>query len=96
MDIRERAKAYGFEPTTYPGQPGEFLTKRLQAGQMPYIAEHVVDGEYVGEFDVCVVEITPIDTVQLTIEKTDYMEEGVPLGSDEGRFLLADAGVKFD
>lgn len=97
MDLKKLEQA-GFVPTTYPGQPGVFLTKRMPIDDMPYAREHIVDGELVGDSDIAVIEYVPDPLfkgggVQMTVEKTDYIEEAVAVDSEEGVALLRDAGV---
>ena len=97
MDI-EKLKAAGFVETTYPGQDGVFLTKRMPVQDMPYVSEHIVDNELVCERDIAVVEFVPDPLfpgggVQMTVEQWDYIEDAVSASSDEGLGLLRDAGV---
>lgn len=97
MDI-EKLKAAGFVETTYPGQDGVFLTKRMPISDMPYAREHIIDGDWVGETDIAVIEYVPANHfpgggVQMSVDKTDYMEEAVLVTTEEGLALLRDAGV---
>lgn len=97
MDI-EKLKAAGFVETTYPGQLGVFLTKRMPIREMPYTREHVVDNEIACETDTAVVEFVPDPLfpgggVQMTIDLCDYFGEAVSVKSEEGLSLLRDAGV---
>lgn len=97
MDIQQ-LKAAGFVETTYPGQEGVFLTKRMPVAHMPYASEHIADGEWVSTTDTAVIEVVPDPLypgggVQMAVENTDYMEEPVALDSEEGLALLRDAGV---
>ncbi|GIL13732.1 MAG: hypothetical protein BroJett038_24520 [Chloroflexota bacterium] len=97
MDI-EKLKAAGFVETTYPGQHGVFLTKRMPIQDMPYAREHIVDNEIVCETDTAVVEFVPDPLfpgggVQMTVAQCDYIEEAVAVSSEEGQALLRDAGV---
>lgn len=100
MDI-EMLKASGFVETTYPGQEGVFLVKRMPVSEMPYAHEHIVDDELVSDTDTGVIEVFGWDgpagfagaRVQWSIEDTDYYEEPVQCFSEEGRGLLRDAGV---
>lgn len=88
--------AHGFAEARYDEQPGVFYSKKLPVSDMPYMVEHVVDGELVGEIDIAVVEITPDFKVQMVVLETDYMETDLPLtgaGYALGVDLLADAGV---
>lgn len=95
MPTREELIANGFKPVNYPDQDGEFLAKTLTASDMPYFMQHVVDGEYIFDTDTIVVEVCPDGMVQLVDNDTDYLEEGVPMDSDEGKALLRDAGFHF-
>lgn len=97
MDI-EKLKAAGFVETTYPGQEGIFLTKRMPIRDMPYASEHIVDNEIVGETDTAVIEVVPDPLfpgggVQMVVDQCDYVEETVSVTSAEGLALLRDAGV---
>ncbi len=97
MDL-EKLKVAGFVETTYPGQQGVFLTKRMPIQDMPYAREHIVDNELVGETDTAVIEFVPDPLfpgggVQMTVDQCDYIEDAVPVNSDEGLALLRDAGV---
>lgn len=88
--------AHGFAETRYDEQQGIFYSKKLPVRDMPYMMEHVVDDELVGEIDIAVVEITPDFKVQMVVLETDYSEADLPLtGADYmlGVGLLADAGV---
>lgn len=98
MDLVKLLRESGFVETTYPGQEGVFLTKRLPISTMPYAREHIVDGVTVGDSDMAVVEYLPDPLypgggVQMTVDKTDYYEEAILAQSPEGLGLLRDAGV---
>lgn len=92
MPTREELIANGFNPVTYPGQEGEFLSKTLKASDMPSFYDDVVDFDTVFDTDTVIVEVTPMNTVQLVVLDSDYAEEGVPVDSEEGMALLRDAG----
>lgn len=97
MDI-EKLKAAGFIETTYPGQEGVFLTKRLSIAEMPEASATLVDWEIIGDTDIAVVEYVPDPLfpgggVQMTIEHTDYIQDAIPADGEEGLALLRDAGV---
>lgn len=81
----------GFVPTTYDGQDGEFLTKRVCVGNMPHAAEHLIDGDLIFGSSEAVTEIIPGDLVQFHIPDADYLDGPVPVDSDEGQALIRDA-----
>ena len=83
--------AAGFVPTTYEGQEGEFLTKKVRVEQMPYAAKHLIDDDSIfGTFEA-ITEVIPGGRVQLYIPDADYAEGPVPIGSEEGQALINDA-----
>jgi len=92
----EQLVANGFKPVEYKKQEGVFYAKTLKAADMPYFSEHVVDDMYVFDCDTIVVEVCPDGRVQLVDQDTHYVEEAVPVDSEEGRALLADAGFIFN
>jgi hypothetical protein len=91
MDI-ETLTRNGFIPTTYAGQEGIFYVKKVAARDMPYFSSHAVDGEDLLDSDIVVVEVTPGELVQLSVEDSDYYEEPVSIHTEEGLALLRDVG----
>ncbi len=94
----EKMKAAGFVETTYPGQEGVFLTKRMLIQEMPYAREHIADGELICDTDKAVIEFVPDPLfpgggVQMSVVECDYIEEAESINSEFGRALLRDAGV---
>ncbi|MDA8093304.1 MAG: hypothetical protein M0T84_05215 [Betaproteobacteria bacterium] len=95
----QKLKEAGFVETTYAGQEGVFLTKRMSIGSMRYGSEHIVDNDTVLAEDMAVIEVVPANKqfpkggVRMVVENTDYYEETVPLDTEEGIGLLRDAGV---
>lgn len=83
--------AAGFKPATHEGQVGEFLAKRCRVEDMPYAHAHVEDGDMVLGTMQAITEITPEGHVQMLIADADYVEGPIPVDSDEGRALIADA-----
>lgn len=81
----------GFQPTTYAGDEGEYLTKRQPVSTLPYANERIVDGEYVSEDMTAVTEVLPDGSVQMSIADADYVEGPHPAGSEEAIALLKDA-----
>jgi hypothetical protein len=67
------------------------LQKTMPAIDMPYVREHIIDNEIVGENDQATITVTPSGFVQLSIGK-DYVEDAVPIEGD-GAGVLRDAGV---
>lgn len=92
----EVLKASGFVAVEYPGQQGVFYTKKLPVTDMPYMREHAIDYDLIGETTVMLVEVTPDRRVQMTTINTDYVEEAVAIDTDEAAGLLRDAGVNVD
>jgi hypothetical protein len=84
--------AAGFAEKTYENQVGIFIAKSLKAWDMPYMKEHVIDGEYIFEDSDVVVEVTPRNEVQLFVAHADYLEGPYPVDSEDGHALLKDAG----
>lgn len=96
MDLEE-LKAQGFVPTAYPGQGGDFLTKRMPVAAMPE-ASRLIDDEFITENSEAITEIIFPNAglaatlmVQLHVPDADYVERPVPLDSEAGRNLIADA-----
>jgi hypothetical protein len=96
----EKLKSAGFAETTYEGQDGVFLTKKMSVMDMPYYREHVVDNQILYEDDIAVIEVGitarfPNGGIQMVAEGTDYIEEMTDVNSEDGISLLREAGVTF-
>ncbi len=88
---REILLAGGFVLRTYPGQVGEFLTKRTKVRDLPRACKHLVDGDFIEDDFEVDTEVIPGNMVQLYIPDADYLEGPFPIGSEEGMALLQDA-----
>ena len=69
------------------------LIKKMKAGDMPYVREHMLGENGLTDSDIVYVEVQPHGVVTLGIEVTGYYEEPVPTDSEEGLGILRDAGV---
>ncbi|MPQ71949.1 hypothetical protein [Pseudomonas sp. MWU12-2323] len=88
----EQLVAAGFAETSKAGQAGVFYSKRLQAWDMPYVREHIIDDKTVLPETEVIVEVTPDKCVLMYIEDADYVEGPAALESDDAMGLLNDAG----
>ena len=89
---RDELVANGFVPTTLADTSGEYLVKVMKAYQMPYTREHIVSTGEVANEDIVRLEVSPNRMLRMTIGES-YVEEPVPLDSEDARGVLRDAGM---
>lgn len=92
----EQLLAAGFVETKFQTQGGTFFIKKLNAEDMPYVNEHIVDNDEVLGTSEVIVQVTPGREVQIYIPSADYTEPLVPVDSPEGLAILRDAGFPVD
>lgn len=62
----------GFKRTQYHGQSAEFLTLHTTARDINHSS---IDGEYISDDSECVVEVTPLGTLQIYFPESDHIEK---------------------
>ncbi len=94
----ERLISGGFVRTTYEGQEGVFLTKRVPLERMPDAFPRLKDDECIEGTSEAVTEVIPPcrvigpkPMVQLHVPDADYVEGPYLVDSDAGRALIEDA-----
>ena len=99
MDIKaliEKMLLAGFKETTYQGQSDHFITKKTTVGEMPGLAEQMADDLDVHEGSEVFVElILSTNKIQVFIPDAQYVENDIEPFSENGKEVLAMAGVAF-
>lgn len=91
--MRAALLAAGFQPAYQAALGPGTLVKVMTAWDMPYVREHIVGTMGVTDSELVVIEVVPEGPVQMRIDAVGYIEEPVPVDSDEGLGVLRDAGV---
>lgn len=94
----ERLISGGFVRTTYEGQEGIFLTKRVSLERMPAAFLRIKGDEFIDGSSESVTEIIPPSRVSgpkpmvhLHVPDADYVEGPYLVESDDGKALIEDA-----
>lgn len=93
MSNYDELKNYGFAPPTDPANADILLVKSGKARDFPYAKEHIVDNAYVFEESEAHMEVLLDGSIRFSIPGSHYLEGPYDMDSDEGKDLLADAGV---
>lgn len=88
---KEQLLSAGFVPTLYEGQDGEFMVMQRKIEEFPYAKEHLIDGGYLCEGMLAILEVSPAGLIQFYIPEADYLEGPVPLDSEEGLALFRES-----